>query len=348
MPGNGTGGRTLQPGRLLPSSLLIREVIAAQPRENHMQTHPNRLRAAVVGALAAVALAACSPSGQDSSSQASSSQDNAATAPAADSAAGKTIKLAYVEWASCTAATHVVQSVLEQQGYKVQALSVSGAAMYSALAQGDADATVCAWLPSTHANYYARTKDRLDNLGPNMSGTKIGLVVPDYVTVDSIDQLAANADKFQGQIIGIDPGAGEMDITHKAIDTYKLPLKLVDGSDATMTAALKNAIDNHQWVVVTGWTPHWMWARWKLKYLADPKGAFGGAEDIDTLVRKGLKQDMPAAWRVLDGFHWTPDDMQQVMAADQAQGADATADAQAWVKAHPQQVDAWVSDTPTP
>ena len=308
-----------------------------------MGVQNHRLRAAVVGALAAVALAACSPSGQDASSSGS-----AATTPTADTAAGKTIKLVYVEWASCTAATHVVQAVLEQQGYKVEALSVSGAAMYSALAQGDADATVCAWLPSTHANYYARTRNKLDNLGPNMSGTKIGLVVPDYVTVDSIDQLAANAGKFKGQIIGIDPGAGEMGIAHKAIEDYKLPLKLVDGSGATMTAALKSAIDNRQWIVVTGWTPHWMWARWKLKYLADPRDVFGGAEDIDTLVRKGLKQDMPAAWRVLDGFHWTPEDMQQVMAADQAQGADAAADAKAWVKAHPQQVGTWVSDTPTP
>jgi glycine betaine/proline transport system substrate-binding protein len=305
-----------------------------------IQNH--RLRAAVVGALAAVALAACSPSGQDTSSS-----GDATTTPAAG-AAGKTVKLVYVEWASCTAATHVVQNVLEQQGYKVDALSVSGAAMYSAIANGDADATVCAWLPSTQANYYARTKDKLDNLGPNMTGTKIGLVVPDYVTIDSIDQLAANADKFQGQIIGIDPGAGEMGIAHQAIDDYKLPLKLVDGSGATMTAALKNAIDNRQWIVVTGWTPHWMWARWKLKYLADPKGTFGGAENIDTLARKGLKQDMPGAWRILDGFHWTPEEMQQVMAADQAQGADATADAQKWVKAHPQKVKAWVADTPTP
>lgn len=306
-----------------------------------IQNH--RLRAAVVGALAAVVLAACSPSGQDTSSP-----GDATTTPAAGAAAGKTVKLVYVEWASCTAATHVVQNVLEQQGYRVDALSVSGAAMYSAIANGDADATVCAWLPSTQANYYARTKDKLDNLGPNMTGTKIGLVVPDYVTIDSIDQLAANADKFQGQIIGIDPGAGEMGIAHQAIDDYKLPLKLVDGSGATMTAALKNAIDNRQWIVVTGWTPHWMWARWKLKYLADPKGTFGGAENIDTLARKGLKQDMPGAWRILDGFHWTPGEMQQVMAADQAQGADPAADAREWVKAHPQKVEAWVSDTPTP
>lgn len=300
----------------------------------------SRMRTAIVAALAAVALAACSPSGQQSGQQ--------SAGPQADSQASKNITLVYVEWASCTAATHVMQAVLEQQGYRVKALSVSGAAMYSAIAHGDADATVCAWLPSTHANYYARTKDKLDNLGANMTGTRIGLVVPEYVKIDSIDQLATHASQFQDRIVGIDPGAGEMGITQKAIEAYKLPLKLIDGSGATMTAALKNAIDNHQPIVVTGWTPHWMWARWKLKYLADPQGVYGGAEDIDTLARKGLKKDLPAAWRVLDGFHWSPGEMQQVMAQDQQQGADAMADARAWVKAHPQQVAAWVADTPTP
>ncbi|WP_329741084.1 glycine betaine ABC transporter substrate-binding protein [Dyella sp. A6] len=304
-----------------------------------MGIHKNRLRAAVVGVLAAATLAACSSGQNASSSQGSTPEAGHAS---------KTVKLVYVEWSSCTAATHVVQAALEQQGYKVDALSVSGAAMYSAIANGDADATVCAWLPSTQANYYARTKDKLDNLGPNMAGTKIGLVVPDYVSIDSIDQLAANADKFQDQIIGIDPGAGEMGITQKAIADYKLPLKLVDGSGATMTAALKNAIDNHQWIVVTGWTPHWMWARWKLKYLADPQGVFGHTENIDTLARKGLKKDMPGAWRILDGFHWTPAEMQQVMAANQKEGADPAANAGQWVKAHPQQVAAWVADTPAP
>ena len=306
-----------------------------------MGNQKHRLRTAILGALAAVALAACSPSGENAPPP-----DGAASTDASAPSTDKTVRLVYVEWASCAAATHVVQNVLEQQGYKVDTLSVSGAAMYTALAQGDADATVCAWLPSTHGNYFERTKDKLDDLGPNMSGTRIGLVVPDYVTIDSIDQLADHADKFKDRIIGIDPGAGEMDIAHKAIEEYKLPLTLVDGSDATMTAALKDAIDNQQWIVVTGWTPHWKWARWQLKYLEDPKGTFGGPENIDTVVRKGLEQDMPEAWRVLDGFHWTPEDMQKVMAADQVQGADAMANAAAWVKEHPQQVEAWVSGTP--
>ena len=37
-----------------------------------------------------------------------------------------------------------------------------------------------------------------------------------------------------------------------------------------MTAALKSAIANDEEIAVTGWTPHWMFARWDLKYLDDP------------------------------------------------------------------------------
>lgn len=304
----------------------------------------NRVGAVVASLVAAVALAACSPSDRNAPTKGSAaSSGSAAAAPASGS---HDIKLVYVEWSSCTAATNVAKAVLELQGYNVSTISVSGAAMYSALAHGDADATVCAWLPSTHANYYAKTKDALTNLGPNMTGTKLGLVVPDYVTIDSIDQLAASADKFQDRIVGIDPGAGEMRITQKAIKDYKLPLKLIDGSGATMAAALKDAIDNHRWIVVTGWTPHWMWARWKLKYLSDPKGVFGGAEDIDTLARKGLQADMPKAYSILDAFHWTPDDMQQVMAADQEPGANAEGDASKWVKSHADLVSGWTVTKP--
>lgn len=296
-------------------------------------------------AVAALGLAACSNGNQGaggSGQERGSPGASTASAPSTPKAGGH-VKLAYVEWASCVAATNVTKAALEKQGYSVDAVSVSAAAMYTAIANGDADATVCAWLPSTQGNYYDKTKGRLDNLGANMQGTKLGLVVPDYVDIGSIDQLADHADQFQNRIVGIDPGAGEMGLTQKAIEAYKLPLKLIDGSGATMTAALKSAIDNKQWIVVTGWTPHWMWARWKLKYLDDPKGIYGKAEEIDTLARKGLQQDMPGAYAVLDGFHWTPDAMQQVMAKNQESGSDPEANAKQWVEAHADQVSAWTA-----
>jgi glycine betaine/proline transport system substrate-binding protein len=256
-------------------------------------------------------------------------------------AAPKEVELVYVEWTSAVASTNVVRAVLEQQGYKVTVTPVSAAAMWQAVASGDADGMVAAWLPTTHAHYLKQVKDKVRDLGPNLEGTRIGLVVPDYVTIDSIVDLNANAKRFQNRIIGIDPGAGLMSKTEKAIKDYQLNLDLIEGSDATMVAALSDAIDNHQWAVVTGWTPHWMFARWKLKYLDDPKNVYGKSGEIHTVVRLGLKQSMPEVYRILDRFHWTPKDMMGLMEKNRQKGADPHENAKQWVADHPDRVKEW-------
>ncbi|MCH8853257.1 MAG: glycosyltransferase, partial [Planctomycetes bacterium] len=60
----------------------------------------------------------------------------------------------------------------------------------------DADAIVAAWLPTTHAEYMERVGDNTEDLGPNLDGTKLGLVVPEYTDVDSIADLNDNADSL--------------------------------------------------------------------------------------------------------------------------------------------------------
>lgn len=80
-----------------------------------------------------------------------------------------------------------------------------------------------------------------------------------------------------------------------------------------MLGALDGAIKNEEPIIVTGWTPHWMFSAYDLKYLEDPKGTLGGQENIQTLVRKGLEEDMPSAFKILDRFYWEPKDMEAVM-----------------------------------
>ncbi len=257
----------------------------------------------------------------------------------------KSVELVYVEWATEVASTNVVRAVLqEEMGYNVDITSVSAAAMWQAVATGDADGMVAAWLPTTHADYLARTQDRLEVLGSNLDGTRIGLVVPSYVEIDSISQLAEYADKFNGRIVGIDPGAGIMQKTEVALETYDLEdeIELVEGSGATMTAELANSIKNKQWVVITGWTPHWKFAKWDLKYLEDPKNVYGGEEYIATAVRSGLKEDMPRVYAFLDNFKWSPEAMQQVMVWNQDEGVDPYESAKKWVEQNQDIVKSWI------
>ena len=161
--------------------------------------------------------------------------------------------------------------------------------------------------------------------------------------MDSIEDLNANAESVGGEIIGIDPGAGIQRLTEDVVKEYGLNLRLRDGSDATMTAALGNAIQNNENIVVTSWTPHWMFARWDLKYLDDPKEVYGGAEQIHTITRKGLKEDLPEAYAILSNFNWTPEDMGEVMLMIEQPGADPFESAKKWVAEHPELVNEWLN-----
>lgn len=268
----------------------------------------------------------------------------------------RTIKMANVAWSSEIASSSVVKAVLEEKlGYTCEITNTTAALMYESVATGDQDFMVGAWLPTTQEAYYEKTKDATVDLGANLVGTKIGLVVPAYVTIDSITEMPAHADKFDGKIIGIDPGAGIMKTTQKAMKEYGLEgendgdgFELVGSSGAAMTAALESAIDRKEWIVVTGWTPHWKFNRWDLKYLEDPKGIYGSAEEIHTIVRKGLREEMPEVVTFLDAFRWEPKHMQQLMVWNTEEGADKYANAKRWIEENPELVKSWLKDVIKP
>ena len=154
-------------------------------------------------------------------------------------------------------------------------------------------------------------------------------------------KTASVGESVDYKIIGIDPGAGIMKATATAIEDYGLTdWSLVEGSGAAMTAALKKAYNKEQPIIITGWTPHWKFSKFDLKYLDDPKGIFGGEENIHTITRNGLADDHPAAYKFLDQFHWTADDMASVMVKI-TDGEDPEKAAQAWVEENSEKVAKW-------
>src|SRR5699024_1848788 len=111
-------------------------------------------------------------------------------------------------------------------------------------------------------------------------------------------------------------------------------------SSGAMATALGEAIDNEEPIVVTGWSPHWKFAAYDLKYLDDPEGVFGEAETIETMVREGLDEDSPEAYEVLENFEWDSDDMEAVM-LEISEGADPEEAAAEWVEENEDKVAEW-------
>lgn len=260
----------------------------------------------------------------------------------AAAAASKSVEIGYVDgWADSVATTNVAAVVIKEKlGVDVKLTAVATGIMWQGVATGKLDATLSAWLPVTHGEYWEKNKDKVVDLGPNFKDAKIGLIVPEYVKAKSIGDLQADKDAYKATIVGIDAGSGVMLKTDQAIKDYGLDFKLQASSGAAMTTALGKAEAKQESIVVTGWIPHWMFAKWKLRFLDDPKGVYGAAEHVDNVVSKDLETKAPTVTAFLKKFNWTSEEIGSVM-LDIQNGAKPAAAAEKWVKAHPDRVKEW-------
>lgn len=253
-----------------------------------------------------------------------------------------TVKLVYVNWAEGVAMTSLATAILEDMGYEVEMTMADVAPIFTALANGDQDAFMDSWLPVTHASYIEEYGDDLADLGLNYSDAKLGLVVPSYMDINSIEELNSVKDDLNGEITGIDSGAGMMAQTEVVIEEYGLDLDLIPSSGPAMTAALGAAIDANESIVVTGWAPHWMFAKWDLKILEDPKLIFGDAENIHTIARKDLATDMPEVAAFLENFFMDAQQLGDLMGAIADSDEDSVVVAKAWMEDNMDLVETWI------
>ncbi|WP_144940783.1 glycine betaine ABC transporter substrate-binding protein [Pseudomonas alabamensis] len=262
----------------------------------------------------------------------------------AGQAMAKQVSIGYVDgWSDSVATTHVAAEVIKQKlGYDVDLKPVATGIMWQGVATGKLDAMLSAWLPVTHGEYWAKNKDKVVDYGANFKEARIGLIVPEYVKATSVADLKGS-DVFKQKIVGIDAGSGVMLKTDQAIKDYDLTgYKLQASSGAAMTSELGRAYAKHQPIVVTGWVPHWMFAKWKLKFLDDPKGVYGAAETVNSIGSKELEGKAPEVAQFLRKFSWqSKDEIGEVMLAIQ-EGAKPEAAAKDWVAKHPERVKEWV------
>ncbi|WP_430811146.1 MULTISPECIES: glycine betaine ABC transporter substrate-binding protein [unclassified Carboxylicivirga] len=254
----------------------------------------------------------------------------------------KAITIGYVDgWAEGVAMTNITKVILEQNGYAVETQKAAVDLIFASMSNGDTDVFMDTWLPVTHGTKVAKFEGKIESIGQPFSNAKIGLVVPSYVTINSIEELNANADKFNGQIIGIERGAGITTKTDLAVEQYNLVLEQMNSSGIAMLSELKKAIDANKWVVVTGWIPHWKFGRYDLKFLDDPKGVYGEAERIETYARKGFKEEDPFAAKYFANFKLDDAQMGKVLMflndfADKEEGA------KKWVAQNQDLVNSWI------
>lgn len=240
-----------------------------------------------------------------------SSETNGDGGASGGEAAGGTIKIGWIPWDEDIAATYLWKRVLEDEGYTVELTQLDVAPVFEGVASGDLDLFLDAWLPSTHEDYWAEYGDRLEDLAVWYDNGLLTWAVPEYMDVDSIEDLAGLEGELDGRIVGIEPGAGLTRVSREAVmPGYGLDaFELVEGSTPAMLAELERAIKDEAPIVVTLWRPHWAYSVFPIKDLADPEGALGEAEEIHAVARVGFSDDFPEVAEWMAAFRMNDDQL---------------------------------------
>lgn len=252
----------------------------------------------------------------------------------------KKVTILYPNWGEGIAFTYLSKVALEENGFEVDVINLEPGLIYGELSKENSkgDVFLDAWLPHTHAPYWEDYGDKLVKLGESFDDGTTGLVVPSYVSINSIEELNDNADKFNNKIVGIGSGAGIHANTEKAIQEYNLNFEQLTSSGPAMVASLQKAVTNNEWIVITGWKPHFKWSNFDIKYLDDPKDVY--PKDVCAILsRRGFEEEKPEAAQFFKNFQLQEEQLYSLMGAIDAEGEEAGA--RKWYEENKALVDQW-------
>ena len=262
--------------------------------------------------------------------------------------AAEPIKMAVTNWADVLAVANVAKYALETSlKQPVQFVQADIGIQFQGVARGDLDIMVGGWLPVTHGTYYAKYKNDMDDVGIIYTGGKNGWAVPAYVpesqvaSISDLDKPDVKS-KLNGTIQGIEPGGGLMQASEKTVKAYDLNgYNLQSSSEAGMLAGVSRAYQSKQWIVATVWSPHWLFQKWQMRYLKDPKGTLGGEEQVHAFASKDFATKFPRADVFFKHFKLTLADVEAVEYEGNSTN-DYAAAAKKFVDAHPEKLKAWL------
>ena len=258
------------------------------------------------------------------------------------------VTLGYAPWADAEFVTKLAAKLMQDR-LNVEAVLMQSdiAPLYQGITRGDVDAMLQLWLPETHADYWKRIEGKVDRLGVLYTDARLGWVVPDYVPKEELNSFAdlksgEVREKLGGIVQGIEPGAGLTRVSREALKTYGLDeaYRLQESSEAAMISMIERSMRRKKWVVATAWSPHWMFGKYDLRYLADPEKAMGGVESVYAIARKGLKEQSPGVTSLLTRMNLPLDELQKAMLDAQETSYDkAVAN---YIAGHKDRVESWL------
>lgn len=266
----------------------------------------------------------------------------------------KDLTFGIVEWPGVTVKTQVVKEVLENLGYNVTIEALTQPILLKGLSTGDIDVFLGAWFETLKSMLQPYLDEgSIVVLGNNLEGTLYKAAVPAYVYdagVTSLADISDYGEKFGYKYYGIEPGNDGNQIMIDAIKngTYNLGnWEVLESSTTAMLSQVEKATKDNDWIIFSGWKPHWMNISFDIKYLDDPEGIWGGEGEVGTISKKTLPEDDPNITRFLKQFKLKNEYQSEWILEYSKKGREADEVAKEWVANNVDVVTGWMEGVKT-
>lgn len=187
-------------------------------------------------------------------------------------------------YASSVAGSYALKYVLDKKGYISEVEVHDEEDLWERLAMNKVNIVSSMWFYDVdYADYKGMQKEVVD-LGPNSSYYAKGLIVPSYVDVAYIEKLNFYKYQFDGTIYCLDESDYLFNLSKEASNVYGLDFDVQRRSAKELEVLLKDAIAEEKWIVLAGYTPHYLFDEYPLRFLEDDKRVFGQKQEIHTVA----------------------------------------------------------------
>ncbi len=153
---------------------------------------------------------------------------------------------------------YLSQVILEQEGYTVDIEEADVGILFESLSTQGIDAFIDVWRPNLHGSYIEQYDDTFVTAGKIYSDMPIGIAIPSYMDdINTIEDLASNAELFNNEVYAIEPGSGMALTTNTMIEDYEMDDFTVQNSTpAAILTEVESVIDNEGAIAFNAWRPH--------------------------------------------------------------------------------------------
>jgi len=255
------------------------------------------------------------------------------------------IKIGYTDFSFDQSIVMVLKGILDQQqNIEVELYRLPDSTMFRVLSTGEIDIAISGWLPNTHGEYedeYARQIKPYSMLCDSLG---VYMVVPQTCVLNTIDELTLEGVAMNHTVVIPESQNAIYHLGKDVLTDYELHnFKLQESTWDDIITLIDNSLKNNSDFAFVGLRPHWIFKRYALKTLQDPKNSLGRYEKAYLFMNLDFPNRVPVLADFFGNVRFTLKDIEYIMELNQTLGSEPYENALKWINENMDKINQWLT-----